>query len=306
MHKLWNISVVSIILCILLIQPVAANDIKINKIVTSSINLQIVAQYIIDGHVTSSVIETVSGAGGDLAIKRSITSHNSGMKNILFIQNSPYTINRIFNKEVSFDRDRDTIILPPIIVVPFAMVSAKFKTIKEIQEYSKTNNVFVGSTGSLTNIMNKVFVDKMGIKSHNIVYYKSHSDMSMSVIRGDIDYTFVVAGPPIADLQTPKINVLGVSGHSRLLTNPDVPLFTEIGLKEMNIAGYSFFATPNIKNPSEHLDMITSIFKDKKNIEYLRKQNLSILDINTIDDANYFIKTHISDKYNNILRELEK
>ncbi|WP_345537672.1 tripartite tricarboxylate transporter substrate binding protein [Variovorax defluvii] len=113
----------------------------------------------------------------------------------------------------------------------------KIKSLRELLELSKKRSLNFGSpgVGSGMHLGVERFTAAAGIANAVHVPFKSTEALTVALIAGDIDYYISVTSVSAALVKSGRLAALAVTGDSRSPDLPNVPTFTEIGLKDMDL-----------------------------------------------------------------------
>lgn len=256
------------------------------------------ALYVQDKTGMTVIVEPIAGVSGDLSMVRAIKEKDT----VVLGHSGTFTLNPIINKTKENLKDQATIV-PPLMSLPFALCTSKkinVHSMDELKAYYKTKgHLLYGSTGfGLDRFDNIVLLDYLNINDADVikVQYRTHAEVLMTLVRGDVDYGIFPAIPLF--LKSDGLDVLGFTGTAPATNYPDVPLLKE-KMPDMYITTYGFFSVPDInKDLIPGFEKVVKEFMDDpKTQEYVKLQGFTILPSpSTISDANKFIKDEVSNK----------
>ena len=124
--------------------------------------------------------------------------------------------------------------------------STPYKSVKEVIEYAKANpgklnyaSVGIGSSAHLATVL---FSDVVGIKMQHVPYSQMSQGIT-DVLSGRTEVWFTTMGGSLPYIRQDKVRAFAVTGPKRAKLLPDLPTFTEIGIKMGEESSwYAFFA----------------------------------------------------------------
>lgn len=252
------------------------------------------ADYIKDEKTVT--IKPISGASGDLSIANAVKENN-----IAFVMDASFNINRVINPNPGFDRDNDMILIPPVFAPTFLLVTSKLKNIPDLKTLKtkiiNNEKINIGMTGTFPLYYNAVLNKSLNIeykpKESVFIYYRTYPELATALIRGDVDYSFVVASPIFINNQ--DIIILAAAGS---IPFPGIPLLSDT-IPDMGVQPFAMFAVP--KNKTENITEITKLINkfvnDPVNIKFVKDQGFDIMYREyTVKMLNDKIKKELSDK----------
>ena len=113
-------------------------------------------------------------------------------------------------------------------------VQTPFKSIKDVIAYAKANpgklnygSVGIGSSAHLATVL---FSDVIGIKMQHVPYSQMSQGIS-DVLTGRTEVWFTTFSGPLPHIKSGKVRAFAVTGPKRAALLPDLPTFTELGIK---------------------------------------------------------------------------
>lgn len=164
----------------------------------------------------------------------------------------------------------------------------RFKTMKELVEYAKKNEVTITSTGIAgdDHIASLKLNKGQGTK-FNAVHNKGVAESITAVLGGHVDVLFANVGEVTTLHNNKEINVLAVMAEKRAKSLPDVPTLKELGLGEIYSWSARGFSAPKGVDP-EKMKILTAAFeKAINNPEHIKKMADMGLEVDYQDPAAY-------------------
>jgi len=153
-------------------------------------------------------------------------------------------------KDVPYDAFKDLIPIVAYVFTPLAIVvnaNSPYKTIQDLIRAAKAepNKITFGSggAGSSTHLAAEAFAMESGIALTHIPY-KGAAEGVLAVLSGTIVMQFTSIATTMSNIKAGKLRMLVLSGDARSTLLPDVPTFTEVGLKNSNYLNWVGLWTP--------------------------------------------------------------
>ena len=201
----------------------------------------------------------IGAAAASAAAPDGTTLHFGAQTLAVNVTLSPTTA---FDPVASFD---------PIMLVATSQevfqVSAKtpFKSIQEVIDYAKANpgklnyySVGIGSTSHLSTVL---FMDVTGTRMQHVPYSQMSQGIT-DVLTGRTEVWFTTFSGPLPHIKSGKVRAFAVTGPKRAALLPDLPTFTELGIKMGEESSwYALFAPKGTPRP-----IIDKINRDVKKV----------------------------------------
>ncbi len=128
-----------------------------------------------------------------------------------------------------------------------------FMSIKDVVEYAKANpgklnygSVGIGSSAHLATVL---FSDVAGIKMQHVPYSQMSQGIS-DVLTGRTEIWFTTFSGPLPHIKSGAVRAFAVTGPKRAALLPELPTFTELGIKMGEESSwYAFFAPKGTPKP---------------------------------------------------------
>jgi tripartite-type tricarboxylate transporter receptor subunit TctC len=188
------------------------------------------------------VVENKPGAGTALAAAEVARSAPDGYT-LLYTFNGTFA-QLPFTQHVTYDPFKD---FTPISLgargsqLLVVHTSVPVKNIQELKAYGRANpgklNIASFGTGTSSHIFAELLMRQSGIDMVHVPY-KGAGDAAKDLLAGRVQLMFDAATTAIQNINTGKLRALGVVAPTRSKFLPDVPTFTEQGLKGIDLVGW--------------------------------------------------------------------
>ena len=194
------------------------------------------------------VIENKPGAntaiGADLVAKSPADGYT-----LMFTNDATFVLNPALMPTLSYNMARDFVPVATVAYLNLVMVVSSAQPSNSFAELvawtkAKSGTISYGSygVGSQAHLMGEMY-KKLTATDIVHVPYKGSAPAVADVIGGQVVFTFPAIPTVQGFVKAGKLKVLAISGEKRSPVLPDVPTFTELGFKDLDIgAWYAFFA----------------------------------------------------------------
>ena len=194
------------------------------------------------------VIENKPGAntaiGADLVAKSPADGYT-----LMFTNDATFVLNPALMPALSYNMARDFVPVATVAYLNLVMVVSSTQPANNFAELvawtkAKSGSISYGSygVGSQAHLMGEMY-KKLTATDIVHVPYKGSAPAVADVIGGQVVFTFPAIPTVQGFVKAGKLKVLAISGEKRSSVLPDVPTFTELGFKDLDIgAWYAFFA----------------------------------------------------------------
>ena len=185
------------------------------------------------------VLENKVGAAGVLAAQYVAQSAPDGYT--LLMGSNTHLIQKIMQPELKFDPLAEFIPVSNMAASPTVMVvrsDGPYKTVADVLAAAKANpgkmNYGSGGIGTAAHLAGATFVALGGLKATHIPL-KGSVEIAASLLRGDTDFAFPVAGTGVPQVKGGRLRALAVTSSSRLKELPDVPTLNEAMRNDLTV-----------------------------------------------------------------------
>ncbi|WP_062310869.1 Bug family tripartite tricarboxylate transporter substrate binding protein [Polynucleobacter sinensis] len=224
------------------------------------VQLRQVAPYLGEALKQPIIVENKVGAGGVLATQFVAQSAPDGYT--LLLGSNIQLIQKIMKPELSINPLSEFIPISNMYSSPTVMVvsnDSPYKKIEDIIAAAKANpgtmNYSSGGIGTSAHIAGATFVALNNLKITHIPL-KGSVEIAASLLRGDTQFAFPIAGTGVPLVKGGKLRALAVTSKNRLAQLPDVPTLNEIMKNELTIQESWFGMWAPIKTPAERINIL--------------------------------------------------
>jgi tripartite-type tricarboxylate transporter receptor subunit TctC len=218
-------------------------------------------------YAKTAVVENRTGAGGQIAIQYVKAAAPDGMT-LLQTPTSMLTIYPHIYKKLPYEPLVDLTPVSVACVFDFGLavgpaVPLSVKTVPEFLAWAKANplgaNFGSPAAGSTPHFIGALLGKSAGVDLKHAAYRGTQPAM-LDLLGGNISAVSGPIGDLTQHLPTGKVRILGVSGAKRSRFAPDVPTYTEQGLKDMTHSEWFAFLLP-AKAPAEVVNRMHAALK---------------------------------------------
>jgi tripartite-type tricarboxylate transporter receptor subunit TctC len=185
------------------------------------------------------VVENKVGAAGVLAAQYVAQAAPDGY--MLLMGSNTHLIQKIMQPDLRFDPLNDFVPVSNMGASPTVMVvraDSPYKTVEDVIAAAKANpgkmNYCSGGIGTSAHLAGATLVSLAGLKATHIPL-KGSVEITASLLRGDTDFAFPVAGTGVPQVKGGKLRALAVTSAARLKELPDVPTLFEVMRNELTV-----------------------------------------------------------------------
>jgi tripartite-type tricarboxylate transporter receptor subunit TctC len=208
----------------------------------------------------SVIVENKVGAGGVLAAEYVAQAPADGYT-VLLGSNS-HLIQKALQPSLKFDPLKDFAPVTVIGTSPSVLVVAASSPYRSVQDliaalraHPGKMNYGSGGIGSAAHLGGATFVSLLGLNAVHVPF-KGSVEIPVSLLRGDTDFAFTIAGTAIPQVRSGKLRALAVTSQGPLAGLPGVPELNDILHNDLAIQEFWFgFWLPR-KSPARAVDVL--------------------------------------------------
>ena len=177
------------------------------------------------------IVDNKAGAGG--VIGSDFVSKAAADGYTLLFGSTPLTIQETLMPKLPYSVLKDFTPIAKMAEGPQALVVGKavpVNSVKELLDYAKAQNGalnYASPSGGGSNHLAAEMFKTMGGFSATHVPYKGGAPAEIAVIAGHVTFMFGAFSSSMAQVETGRLKVLGVSSRKRMTMAPDVPTIAE-------------------------------------------------------------------------------
>ncbi|KRC70849.1 Tripartite tricarboxylate transporter family receptor [compost metagenome] len=216
------------------------------------------------------VVENKVGAGGVLAAQYVAQAAADGYT--LLLGSNSHLIQKALQPSLMFDPENDFLPVTVIGTSPSVLVvsaDSPYRTVQDLIAALRSRpgkmNFASGGVGSAAHLGGATFVTLLGVDAMHVPF-KGSVEIPVSLVRGDTDFAFTIAGTAIPQVGSGRLRALAVTSRDPVPELPNVPTLHDILHSDLAIQEFWFgFWLPR-KSPAEVVDKLygatTAALKD--------------------------------------------
>jgi len=180
----------------------------------------------------SIIMENKVGAAGVLAAQYVAQQPPDGYT--LLMGSNTHLIQKLLQPELRFDPIADFVPVSNLASSPTVMVvkaDGPYRKVEDVIAAAKAQpgklNYSSGGVGTSAHLAGATLVSLAGVKAMHIPL-KGSVEITASLLRGDTDFAFPVAGTGVPQVKGGRLRALAVTSAARLKELPDVPTLKEV------------------------------------------------------------------------------
>jgi tripartite-type tricarboxylate transporter receptor subunit TctC len=201
------------------------------------------------------VIENKVGAAGVLAAQYVAQVAPDGYT--LLMGSNTHLIQKILQPDLKFDPLADFMPVSNMASSPSVLVvrdNAPYKRLEDLIAAAKADpgsmNYSSGGIGTTAHLAGSILMSLNGLQATHIPL-KGSVEIAASLLRGDTQFAFPIAGTAVPQVKGGKLRALAVTSRQRLAQLPDVPTLNEIMKNELTVLESWFGLWAPVKTPPE-------------------------------------------------------
>lgn len=200
---------------------------------------RLMAQGLTDTAKWQTVVENISGAGGNIGFETAFRAPKDG-HTLALGEPSNMIVNQFIYKRIPFDVEKDMQPITLLAKVPLVLVvsaSSPYTSVENLLAAGRKKPLTFasGGNGTMGHVTAVMWAGKTGVSMQHIPYKGSAPAMT-DLIGGQTDFFFTT--PPLAlpMIQGGKVRALAVTAPVRLPSLKDVPTMAEAGTPGMEVS----------------------------------------------------------------------
>jgi tripartite-type tricarboxylate transporter receptor subunit TctC len=193
-------------------------------------------------------VENKAGATGTIGLSQVVQSPADGYT--LAANDTTYALLPHIFKKLPFDHANDLIPVSAFVFAPMGVVvkaDSKFKTLGDLIAAGKAEPGKVtygtGGAGTTPHFVSEALGIAAGVKFMHIPF-KGAGEATLGMLSGTVDFQTASTPGVMGNVKGGKARLLAVSGNKRLAALPEVPTFTEAGIKNFGLINFTGIWAP--------------------------------------------------------------
>jgi tripartite-type tricarboxylate transporter receptor subunit TctC len=226
----------------------------------TDVNARILADAIQKSSGRNAIVDNKPGAGNVIGSQEVSRARPDG--NTVLFTTGGHTTNAVLMKKLPYDSIED---FTPVTLLQrssgFALLVAEKSPFRSLDQFlaaarAQPGKLTFGSSGvgNTTHVMGVFFCKGTEL---DLIHVPFKGTPTNELIGGVVDSAFLSPGVAGAAIRAGQLRGLGISGSKRSTLLPDVPTFTEQGLKVQDIPAWSGIFAPPVMPP----DVLQSLYE---------------------------------------------
>ncbi len=210
----------------------------------------------------SVVIENKVGAAGVLAAQFVAAAAPDGYT--LLMGSNTHLIQKSLQPNLKFDPVNDFVCISNMAASPTVLVvsaDSPYRSMDDLvvalRKSSGSMNYGSGGIGTSAHLAGATFLNLNNLSATHVPL-KGSVEIAASLLRGDTQFAFPVAGTGVPQVKGGKLRALAVTSRNRLNQLPDVPTLNELMKNELTVQESWFGIWAPAKTP---MDAITALYE---------------------------------------------
>lgn len=206
------------------------------------------------------IVENKVGAGGVLAAEYVVQSPADGYT-VLLGSNS-HLIQKALQPSLKFDPVNEFVPVTVIGTSPSVLVvaaSSPYHTMQDLIAALNARpgklNYGSGGLGSAAHLGGATFVSLLGLSAVHVPF-KGSVEIPLSLLRGDTEFAFTIAGTAIPQVRSGKLRALAVTSQEPMAELPGVPTLNSVLHNDLAIQEFWFGFWLPLKSPANVVDTL--------------------------------------------------
>lgn len=258
------------------------------------------------------VVENRAGASGNIGVEVAARAAADGYT-ILLGNIGTMAINPGLFPKFPIKPVQDFVAITMAVDAPTGLTvhpSVPSKTVAEFIEYAKARpgklNYGTAGPGSNGRLEMELFMKKTGTNLIQVAYKGGAGAAAIGLLGGEVHCGFQTLASTITHVKAGKLRTLAVAAKERLASLPDVPIFPELGYKDMNSGSWQGVYAPK-GTPAPVVQKLFTAFqkvlKDPEVIKRLRDGGIEVSLSKSPEEFAVFMKEQ-NEKWVGIIKEV--
>lgn len=215
---------------------------------------RIVAKQLSDVIGQQIVVDNRSGAGGSIGTEYVVRSNPDGYT-LLLASTSEIAINPSLYA-LTYDTVNDLIAVGVVATTPMMIIASPgfpAKTMRELNQLARSKpteiNVASAGSGTITHLSGELYKNMKGLKWTHVPY-KGTGPALTDLMGNQVQVMFVPPPPVLGLIKSEKVNLIAVSGKTRMPAFPDTPTVLESGETDYSVDNWYGIFVP-AKTPAD-------------------------------------------------------
>jgi tripartite-type tricarboxylate transporter receptor subunit TctC len=186
-----------------------------------------------------------SGIGAEIVAKAPADGYT-----LLFTNDATFVLNPVLFSSLPYDANKDFVPVATVAYLNLGLAVSSTLPVNSFTELvaytrARSGKLSYGSygVGSQAHLMGEMYKKISGTDLVHVPY-KGSAQAVADVIGGQVLFTFPALTTVQGFLKADKVRMLAISGDKRSPLLPDVPTFSEVGYKDMDIGAWYAFLAP--------------------------------------------------------------
>lgn len=233
-------------------------------------------------------IEYHPGAGGLIATN--LVANNKNNETVLILSSVSIIVNSL-SDDATYNIAKDFKPVANMGIVPLVMIGNKDTTIDKLMKTASP--LFFGSSGigTTAHISGELLKQQTKLNLTHVPY-KGESASITGVMGNEVNVLFVAVSVAQNYVDSDKIRLLAVTGKHRNNNLPNIPTFSELGIKGFDtMTGWSILLSNSTADPKVIATLQSAITESLRDPEVVKLYNKAGVDIdpNNINNAGEFL-----------------
>lgn len=194
-----------------------------------------------DANGWAIVVENKPGAGGNLALDQTAKAPADGLT-LVMAQTDNVVLNPLLYSKLTYNPDKDLRAVALVAAGPAVLVvnaDSPYKTLDDIIQAAKKDpsrlSFATPGTGTISHLISEAWQKSSNVKFTHVPF-RGMAQAMPDLLGGRIDMYMGSIPTLLSHIQSGKVRAIGVTTARRSKLLPDVPTYTESGIKGVELA----------------------------------------------------------------------